>query len=454
MTTRKSFKRVVRERMAKTGERYAAARRALIAAEAADQAVPAAAVEPTEPTTTGYALRGGLHPETATVANVLAARGVTSPLDGRPLSEAMVLGIGGGLGAGYILWEFDAHGGRGTTLTLGFRNQWQYPGVPGWYGKTTARLGIATDIHETGGPKGAAQTLDGILERGLPAIAFVDLQHLATWGQTESVAGWYQVVVFERRADGSYLVDDRGRAPFVVDAQRMAAARGRVGSFKHRLFVPQPVPGPIDAALLRQAIRAGLDDQVEHLRGSSDSFSLPAWRKWSRLMTDTRNAKAWPNVFRDGRGLFGALLSVVEGVDGEIGATGGHLRDLYATFLDEAAPVLDLPGLVDAAAAWRQAADRWEDLADAAVPAALPRAADAVDAAEALHDAVMEGEPGRARAAAAAGSLRAIRGRHADAFPLPAAAVGDLLADLGARVGEIYQVERDALATTARAIGA
>ena len=42
-------------------------------------------------------------------------------------------------------------------------------------------------------------------------------------------------------------------------------------------------------------------------------------------MTDRRNAKAWPRVFAGGVGLFGALLSIAEGVDGDIGAEGGHL---------------------------------------------------------------------------------------------------------------------------------
>ena len=82
----------------------------------------------------------------------------------------------------------------------------------------------------------------------------------------------------------------------------MAAARGRIGSFKHRIVGLRTTPGPIPAERLRAAMRAGLEDQVDHLRSPSDSFSLPAWRKWGRLMTDERNAKAWPRVFADGHG--------------------------------------------------------------------------------------------------------------------------------------------------------
>jgi butirosin biosynthesis protein H-like/uncharacterized protein DUF4872 len=451
MTTDKAFKRVVRARMAKTGERYAAARRTLVEGAADGQhAEPAAgAADPANPA--GYRMRGGLHPETATLANVLANHGVVSGLTGEPLTEAAILGIGGGLGAGYILWEFKSHGS--PTLTLGFRNQWQYSSA--WTAKTLDRLGIEPDMHETGGAKGARDALDARLGGGLPVVAWVDPQSLGTWGQPEALSGYSGliVVVFGRDADGSYLVDDRGRSPFRVSPAVMAAARGRIGSFKHRIVGLRTTPGPIPAERLREAMRAGLEDQVDHLRAASDSFSLPAWRKWGRLMTDTRNAKAWPRVFADGHGLFGALMALLENVDGGVGPWGGHLRELYASSLDEAAIALDNPALGDAARSWRGVADQWEELADAAVPPDLDGAADAVEAVETLHEAVMAGEQGRARVEAAAETAWTIRDRYADAFPLPPDRVAAILADLGDRMGAIYQAEVDALEVTARAIG-
>jgi hypothetical protein len=451
MTTDKAFKRVVRARMAKTGERYAVARRTLLAT-AGSPPDPDASNGPDDGVAASR-MRGGLHPETATLANVLANQGVVSGLTGKPLSEAAILGIGGGLGAGYILWEFK--GRQGPILTLGFRNQWQYPWIPGWTGKTFERLGIEADRHETGGARAAQAALDARLDAGADVIASVDLRGIDTWGLPDALWGYcgHTVVVVGRDRDGSYAVDDRGQAPLRIPPEVMAAARGRIGSFKHRIVGLRTTPGPIPAERLRAALQAGLEDQVDHLRSPSDSFSLPAWRKWSRLMTDTRNAKAWPKVFADGHGLFDSLLRLLESVDGDVGPWGGHLRELYAASLDEAAGALENPTLGDAAQAWRSAADLWEELADAAVPPDLAGAADAVEAVEQLHEAVMAGEPGRARARAAAATAWAIRDRYADAFPLPPDRVEAILADLGARLGAIYEGEVEALELTAKAIG-
>ena len=372
-----------------------------------------------------------MHPETATLANVLANQGVVSGLTGEPLTEAAILGIGGGLGAGYILWEFKSHGT--PILAIGFRNQWQYPWIPGWTGKTLERLGIEADVHETAGAKGARETLDAWLDSGSPVIASVDLELIGTWGVPDALEGHFghTVVIVGREADGTYLVDDRGTAPFRITPDVMSAARGRIGSFKNRILRLRATRGTIAADRVRKALQAGLEDQVDHLRSSSDSFSLPAWRKWARMMTDERNAKAWPRVFADGQGLFGALLAVVEGVDAGAGPWGGHLRELYATSLDESALALDRPALTDAARAWRAAADAWDDLGDSAVPMDLEGADDAVEAAEMLRSAVNDGEAGRARARSAAEVTWGIRARYADSFPLPAERIDELLRGLG-----------------------
>jgi hypothetical protein len=310
MTTRKHFKQLVRERMRRTGERYTVAR-----AHVAGEATPSE-----------WDFRGGVHADTAAFANVLANTGVTAPHTGAELTESMVLGLGGGLGAGYILWEFGEH--RSRILVLGFRRRWQYPAR--WAAETAERIGLHAEIHETGGTTAAAKRLDAALDRGLPAILWVDAsrlghQHLPAWLDGH---GSGPVVAYGRGREGGVLIDDRSSGRLTVPADRLAEARARVGSYKNRLIEIDPELVEIDADRLRSGIREALAIQVAHLSERSDSFSLPAWAKWARLLGPGRNKKAWPNVFADGRGLGSALASIHANAGNR-----DHLRDLYAGFL-------------------------------------------------------------------------------------------------------------------------
>ena len=284
MTARKHLKARIRARMARTGERYMTAHRHVVG-------------EVEEPRLDhGYLLRGGVHPDTSAIANVLAHHGVIAGHTGAPLTEAMVLGIGGGLGAGYILWEFEAQGRANIHLVLGFRNRWQYPAR--WMQTVLDRLAGPATHHEPGGAWWAARELDAALAAGRPALATIELQSIGYWHLPPELEGYggYPVVVYAQ-SDDRVHVDDRGLAPLTVPRARLDAARARVGSYKHRLCVIDPDRPELPVDLLRQAVLAGLADAAEHLASSSDSFGLPAWRKWARMMTATRGAKAWSHVF-------------------------------------------------------------------------------------------------------------------------------------------------------------
>jgi Butirosin biosynthesis protein H, N-terminal/Domain of unknown function (DUF4872) len=377
MTARKHLKARIRARMAQTGERYVTAHRHVVG-------------EAEAPVTDhGYRLRGGVHPDTAGVANVLAHHGVVAGHTGEPLSEAMVLGIGGGLGAGYILWEFESRGG--AILVLGFRNRWQYPDR--WMRAVLERLAVPASHLETGGARTAARQLDEALDAGRPALATIDRQSIGYWHLPPEMEGrgGYPVVVYAL-SDGLAHIDDRTLAPQTVERSALDAARARVGSYRNRLCVIEPDRDGLPIDLLRNAVRAGLDDAAEHLGSDSDSFGLPAWRKWARMMTGS-GAKAWPRVFASGRGLAGALLSTYEGIQ-PVGSDGGHLRGLYADFLDEAAALLEDPALSDSAAAWREAAKRWQALADLALPSGRLR-----ELLAEVHGTVVEGGDASAPAA-------------------------------------------------------
>jgi hypothetical protein len=420
MTTRKHFKQLVRERMRRTGERYTVAR-----AHVTGQAAP--------PEEGEWALRGGVHAETAAFANVLANTGIVAPHTGDPLTEAMVLGLGGGPGAGYILWEFGEHGSR--FLVLGFRRQWQYPAR--WAAETAERLGLHAELHETGGAAAAAQRLDATLDRGLPAILWIDTYRLGHRHLPEHLDGHGggPVVAYGRSGDG-VLIDDRSIGRLTVPADRLAGARARVGSYKHRLIAIDPALVEIDLDRLRAGVREGLALAVDHLGQRSDSFSLPAWGKWARLLRPGRNAKAWPNVFADGRGLAGALASI-----GANAGDGGHLRWLYGSFLREASALLDDPPLQEAAVAWDAAAVAWEEVIATAFSfhPELERLRGRIVAAAA---AIARGDAAAAEARRLAGARWALQAELDASFP---ADPNEVFAGLHDAVAAMHAAETAAL---------
>ena len=413
MTSEKHLKARIRARMAKTGERYATARRHVVG----EATAPAPAR-----TDRGYRLRGGVHPESANIANVLHHHGF-------PISEAMVLGVGGGLGAGYILWEWAQH--QSKHLTLGFRNRWNYLD---WTDKTLDRLGVPYRTQRTGGAKAAATALTGALAAGTPAIVVPDRRFVGYWHLPAQLDGHggHQVVAYAETDDGVRL-DDRNLAPLTVERERVDLARARVGSYQNYLCV---IEGPATADV-RAAAVAGIADCVAHLGGTSASFALPAWRKWSKLVTDPKAAKGWPTVFADGTGLTGAMLSVWEGIE-PVGMTGGNLRGLYAEFLDEAAGLLGAPDLTACATAFRAAAARWHEVAEEALPADVPEYARVRELTATVAAAVTAGDAGDgAEAGAQLWALRDEYDRRPPARPdLPA---------LAARLAAAHESEADAV---------
>jgi hypothetical protein len=393
----------------------------------------------------GYQLRGGVHPETASLANVLASRGISDPTTDRPITEAMVLGIGGGLGAGYILWEFKEHGGERRTLTTAFRNQWQYPDR--WLRKTCDRFGVPVSASETGGEKRAAQQLDDALDAGLPAVAFISTADLPYWHLPEEEAGWFgYTIALYGREDDRLLVDDRNHDRLTMSKAEVAVARGRIPSYKNRLLVPDPAAVELTEEQLVAAIDVALAEQVEHLASASDSFSLPAIRKWARMLTDERNHKGWPRVFADGRGLLRALVSTYESVT-EVGMFGGNLRMLFVEFLADAARLtgrdLDAP-----AHAYRQAAAAWEVFA--ATCLAVPVVREVVDLDSQRRAAVMKGDSGWEEAAAAASRSNALI-QQSD-IGLDAPGRSQLFQDMAAALTQAHHSEVAALGVLAGSI--
>jgi hypothetical protein len=384
-----------------------------------------------------YTYRCGTHPEFAGFTALLAEAGMRDPESGAPLSEALVLGISGGIGVGYILWEFKESNAR--ILVMGMRNRWQY--ADSLYPKLSDRLGVVFSVAETGSTRGAQAALDAAFGLGRPALLWVDQAGLPWFFLPPSLSGHFgHTVVAVGYDDERVLIDDRTPGPWRLTRAQLAAARERIGSYKNRLVSVEQLGAPD----LNAAIIAGIRDCAEHLSLASDSFSLPVLRKWARLMTDTKNAKGWPRVFADGGGLYGALISVFEGVT-DYGTDGGSLRTLYADFLDEAARRLQQPALVPVAAFYRRLAPLWGSLGETALPTHVPALAAAKELIARRQTLLMAlGSDGMEELAAVHAELTALRRQNHRAFPLDEAGRLDLFKAMQGEIEGIHAAEVEA----------
>ena len=387
-----------------------------------------------------YQMIGGVHPETASIRNIFTYHGVKAPHTGKPFSEPMLLGIGGGLGATYILWEFEKHGY--PSIVLAFRSKSNY--AVKYLQNLCSRLGATTQVYETAGKKKAAGQLEQTLASGDPAIVWLDLGGEPYYMHYLSVG-----VVVAYGIDGqSVLVDSRANKPFNIESDLMVEARAKVPSFKNRIMVVEP-KDPFD---LEDAIRDGLQDCVEYLGASSTSFALPAIRKWSRMMADVKNKKGWPTVFKGGRGLYGSLRTVYEAIE-LLGTGGGGMRGMYADFLDEAASVIDINSLRATAELYRALHVRWQALAQASLPDHVDVFKTTKELLDRRAEIILEhGSEGLEAIAPSSDALHDLKTQLNRSFPLSDSETSTLFVDIQSHLEGIYLAEKEALAALKTAV--
>jgi hypothetical protein len=345
MPTDKDFKRLVRARMGKTGESYTTARSHL------------------RPDGRPGHLQGR-HPDTAALTRLLAALGVTDPATGRPLSEAVLLGVSGGIGVAYFVYEYEEE--DLTTFYLGGRiNSYVQRQDAGQ--AALDRLGLPVQVRRTSGPATAERQLRTALDQGRPVIVTVDVAKLLYRSVPDWLCGMTPQDVLVEPRGAEPVLWDLAPAPIPVTWPELADARAGVRSAKHRLVVADAPAGPVD---LPGAAAAGIADTwAGMLDPPMRNFGVPGLAKWAELLTAPRDPKGWPRLLAaPGRQLLTWLYDWVENDTG-----GGFFRSMYAEFLEEAAGPLGRPGLTTVAGSYRELATAWTTLAETARDAAGPQ---------------------------------------------------------------------------------
>jgi hypothetical protein len=376
---------------------------------------------------------------------LLEQAGVVAPHTGEPLSEAMVLGLGGGVGFSYYQFQWM---GAGATFFVSGR-QFQHDNQA-FLENVAQAVGLRANVTETTGLVVAERNLANALNAGRPAIAWLDLTTLPYSGLPDSLQRLtYHVAAVDRLTDGKAEVRDLPDRPLVIQASALARARAAIRSQKNRLLVLDGKPR-FDAAT---AIRGAIDRSVRTLaKEKAWNRRLGGIERWGDLLTNAKVKDGWPQVFPAGAPLFAALCRGYIFI--ALYGTGGTLlRRLYAEFLAEAAVAAEIPGLAQVAARYRGLADDWGRLAAAFLPTSVP----ALDEARRLLDRFRRGFD--EQAAEWPGSalpllkrLSALSAEVNENFPLSSAEIADLLADLRGRLVSLHGGESAALEELGAAI--
>jgi len=107
----------------------------------------------------------GRHWETGTIHNALALQGVKAPHTGKPYSEALLLGVSGGITFGYFTFEYKGYLPHVAMLTRNTFNP---------FSTILERLGIAQDVRRTNKVEIAEKNLRDALDSGLVPLLWAD----------------------------------------------------------------------------------------------------------------------------------------------------------------------------------------------------------------------------------------------------------------------------------------
>lgn len=295
----------------------------------------------------------------AALSRALQAHGLLNPYTHAPYSEAMIFGLSGGVGAGYILWEFQKDGS--APLVLGLSWRWNYPAERLQNG--AQRTGLSVQHTQTASPTKAWRSLETSIADNVPHALLVD------W--LDCPYGWLVSVnaLNNDPANELALIQHTG-SETTVPVDMLRAAWSKTPSLKHGMFTFPDGKKRTKGGLKTHLIEA-LHDNVAYNTSGSGSFSIKALKKWHRTLINPAAPKSWHSVFQNGENLMPALINIYRRVC-LTGSDGAALRPLYAAFLEESAEALNNPTLATTAKAYRQAGKAWKAFANSAFPASEP----------------------------------------------------------------------------------
>jgi hypothetical protein len=289
---------------------------------------------------------GGKHCQTTALKGIL-------DYSGYPLSEEMLLGLGGGIG--FIYWYIKLM----SAPFIGGRNA----KPEDFTLNICKRIGAKASIMETSSKRKGYEELKNVLRIGKPAYLFVDMAYFPYLALPEnSHFGAHTIAVFGiDEMNNKVYIADRGKKSVTVTIEELEKAR-------NSKFPPYPpknkllkIQYPIETKSLEKGIVEAIKDSCNTmLHPPIKNIGLLGMQKWAKLVIE------WPKQFK-GMSLLGCLYTTFVYI--EVGGTGGSaFRPMYAQFLKESAEVINKPALLEVAELFEASGELWSRIAKAALP--------------------------------------------------------------------------------------
>lgn len=304
----------------------------------------------------------GRHWESGSLHNYYAYRNVLAPHTGQPYSEALFMGVAGGVVLGYFTFAYVGFAPHVALLT---RSTFAPMST------ALARLGVVQELRQTNKAETGVANLLDTLEEGVPALVWADMWSLPynAFAHNEGMWGMMPIVVYgyDEAANEVYIADRAGVGLTVTPAE-LATARARVKKDKFRLMtLDQP-----DPAKLVAAVRAGIGDCINLFlekppKGLDKNWGMKGYRHWADLLTKPKMRQSWAKEFPAGPKMYAGLYTAYSHW-GVTGIRDDGDRGLYADFLEEAATILHKPELHEVAAMFRTSSAAWRRLATLLLP--------------------------------------------------------------------------------------
>lgn len=381
--------------------------------------------------------------EAGAVKAALDRLGVVAPHTKKPVNDALLFGIGGGIGVGYYVMQY----GPMLTLYVNTRIMTQESAKAGFPQAIADALGLMYKSFETPKSGEFLKKIDKALANGATPIVWAHRSGLKYYESQRKHDMTYHTIALLGSCDEGhgFTTVDLSAKPLTLSREYFEGVSRNPMAGKLRAMIIEPPSKPLD---LKMTVVAGINAcRSQMLEGwpigrSQSNTGVNGLQKWASLLTDAKDKKGWPALFPTGDLLYPRLLSIFEQI--ELRGDRGAFRRLYADFLREAADVLGRKTLAKLADRFDDAAQQWSDLAAAFLPDRVPAFREIRNLLLRKSELfVTQGADARPEMQKINERLAAIEASVATSYPLDAAGRTALLADAAKRILAIAALERE-----------